>query len=72
MEVKVKARRTELGMTQAQLAREAKVGQHTISDIETGVHIPKVDVAILVSQALGKPVEELFLVDKNGKAHPLR
>ena len=40
MAVKVAARRKELGMTQMELARAAGVGQHTVSDIETGRHIP--------------------------------
>lgn len=71
MEVRVAERRKELGMTQAELAQKAKVGQHTISDIETGRHIPKVDVAILICRVLGKAVEDLFLVDEAGNARPL-
>lgn len=71
MIVKVRERREALGMSQEELARVAKVGQHTISDIETGRHVPKVDVAILVARALNRTVEELFLVDGEGNAHPL-
>ena len=71
MEVKVAARRKELGLTQMQLAELAGVGQRTISDIETGRHIPRVDVAILVSRALDRMVEELFLVDGQGNARPI-
>lgn len=71
MVVRVRERREAMGMAQAELAEKARVGQHTISDIETGRHVPKVDVAILVARALGRTVEELFLVDGEGNAHPL-
>ena len=71
MAVKVAARRKELGMTQMELARAAGVGQHTVSDIETGRHIPKGDVAILICRALDRAVEELFVVDGQGNAKPI-
>lgn len=71
MVVKVRERREELGLSQADLARMAGVGQHTVSDIETGRHIPRVDVAVLIARALMRPVEELFLVDAQGNAHPI-
>lgn len=71
MVVKVAERRLALGLTQEQLAREANVGQHTISDIETGLHVPKVDIAIQISRALLQQVEELFVVDEDGAAHPI-
>lgn len=71
MQVKVLERRRELGMTQEQVARAAGVGQHTVSDIERGLHVPRVDVAILISRALMRPVEDLFLVDADGAAHPI-
>lgn len=65
MLVLVAKHRKKLRMTQAELARSAGVGQHTISDIESGRHIPRVDVAVLVSRALGRRVEDLFLVEPN-------
>lgn len=71
MEIKVRERREELGLSQVDLARMAGVGQHTVSDIETGRHIPRVDVAILIARALLRPVEELFVVDVDGNAHPI-
>jgi len=71
MEVKVRERREELGLSQTELARLAGVGQHTVSDIETGRHIPRVDVAILISRALKVPVEALFLVAEDGSAYPI-
>lgn len=71
MVIKVRERREALGLSQTELARMAGVGQHTISDIETGRHIPRVDVAILIAHALLAPVEELFLVAEDGSAYPI-
>lgn len=71
MEIKVRERREALGLSQADLAKMAGVGQHTVSDIETGRHIPRVDVAILIARALMQPVEDLFLVAEDGNAYPI-
>lgn len=60
---RVAERRKELGLTQGQLAKAANVGQHTISDIETGKHLPRVDVAIEIARALFTSVENLFFVE---------
>lgn len=48
--VDLKAMRTEAGMTQAQLAAEAKVNRTVITNIENGVAKPSIPTAI----ALGK------------------
>lgn len=71
MLVKVAQRRKELGMSQDELAKLTGIGQHTVSDIETGRHVPKVDIAILIAKALLRSVEELFVIDEDGAAHPL-
>lgn len=60
MENQIKERRVELGMSQEQLARQAKIGQSTISEIEAGKHNPTVDVALRIARVLEKTVEELF------------
>lgn len=71
MVIKVRERREELGLSQTELAQMAGVGQHTVSDMESGRHIPRVDVAILIARALMRPVEELFLVSEDGSAYPI-
>lgn len=71
MVIKVRERREELGLSQVELARLAGVGQHTVSDMESGRHIPRVDVAILIARVLMRPVEELFLVSGDGSAYPI-
>lgn len=70
MQIKVLERRKALGLSQTELAQKAGIGQHTVSDIETGLHVPKVDVAILIARALHSTVEELFVVEE-GRAYPI-
>ena len=60
MKNRIKERRTELGMSQEQLAQASGIGRSTISEIEAGKHAPTVDVALSIARALGKSVEELF------------
>lgn len=47
-------------MTQSDLAQQADISQRTISDIETGKHVPTVYVAIRIAKALKVKVEDLF------------
>lgn len=60
MENRVAERREELGMSQEELAAASKVSRQTISDIERGAHIPRLDTAMMIAVALGKELEELF------------
>lgn len=55
----VAAIRLELGMTQIELARKAKISRVAVSAIENGT-IPKGETMIKISKALGRPVEEVF------------
>jgi len=50
-------------MAQVELARVAKVGRSSISEIESGKRIPYVDTAIYISCALKTTVEDLFKVE---------
>ena len=47
-------------MKQDTLARIAGIGRSTISEIENGKRIPRVDTAILIAKALGNTVEEIW------------
>ena len=62
MENKIKKRRLELGMTQAQLSERSGIAQSSISEIESGRHVPTLEVAIRLAQALERHVEDLFKV----------
>ena len=56
----IKRYRNDLGLTQAELARLTKVSRKTINTIENDVFVPSTILALRISQALGKSVEELF------------
>jgi len=60
MQNRVKEFRKRLKMTQKEVAKAAKVGRSSISEIETGKRIPYVDTAIYIAQVLGTTVEILF------------
>jgi len=63
MKNNVKKYRKQLEMTQVDLARVAKVGRSSVSEIESGKRIPYVDTAIYISDALKTTVEKLFIVE---------
>lgn len=50
----------EANFTQEQLAKEAGISKTNYQYIEYGKVIPSVKVAIKISRAVGKQVEELF------------
>lgn len=48
------------GISQKQLSEMTKIGQPTISNIETEKYTPKVDTALALADALKCSVEDLF------------
>lgn len=64
MKNKVRKIRIQHNLTQDQLSELSGVGRSTISNIETGRYIPRVDVAIYIAQELHIPVERLFIVER--------
>ena len=56
----IKAVRTEIGLSQAQLAEMVGVSRNTISSIETGQFSPTAKLALVICIALEKKFEELF------------
>lgn len=61
---KVRSIRMKRGLTQKQLSMLTGIGQSTISNIETGRYIPRVDIAIYIAQELHMPVERIFTVER--------
>ena len=57
---RLKAVRTEAGLTQAQLAERVGVTRKTINTVENGVFIPSTVLALKLARALSTPVEGLF------------
>jgi transcriptional regulator with XRE-family HTH domain len=61
LRVVIREMREEQGLSQAQLAKKAKVAQGYISDLEAGgKRNPSIDVLKRLAKALGVPVTELL------------
>ena len=56
----IKETRTELGLSQAQLANMIGVSRNTISSLETGQFSPTAKLALVICIALEKKFEDLF------------
>ncbi|HSQ98502.1 MAG TPA: helix-turn-helix transcriptional regulator [Sphingomicrobium sp.] len=61
---RLKERRAELGLTQAELAAEVGVTRKTVNTVENGVFTPSATLAIKLAQSLNVPVEQLFWIEK--------
>ena len=60
---RLKERRGELGLTQAELAERCGVTRKTINTVENGVFVPSTVLALKLARALSEPVETLFWLD---------
>lgn len=57
---KLKARRQEKGLTQVEVAEQAKINTLSYQRYEAGERIPRADTAKLIAKALDSTVEDLF------------
>jgi putative transcriptional regulator len=60
---RLKERRTELGLTQADLAERCGVSRKTVNTVENGVFVPSTLLALKLAAALDRAVEELFWIE---------
>lgn len=60
---RLKDKRGELGLTQAELAERCGVTRKTVNTVENGVFTPSALLAIKLARALSVPVEELFWLE---------
>jgi putative transcriptional regulator len=60
---RLKERRGELGLTQAELAERCGVTRKTVNTVENGVFVPSTVLALKLARALSEPVETLFWLD---------
>ena len=60
----LKERRTELGLTQGELAELCLVSRKTINTVENGIFVPSTVLALNLAQALNVPVEKLFWIER--------
>ena len=60
---RLKEKRGELGLTQAELAETVGVTRKTVNTVENGVFVPSALLALKLARALSLPVEELFWLE---------
>jgi putative transcriptional regulator len=60
---RLKEKRGELGLTQAELAEAVGVTRKTVNTVENGVFVPSALLALKLARALSLPVEELFWLE---------
>jgi len=60
---RLKERRTELGLTQGQLADLCLVSRKTINTVENGIFVPSTLLALKLAAALQVTVEWLFWIE---------
>jgi putative transcriptional regulator len=60
---RLRERRTEAGLTQAELAERIGVSRKTINTVENGVFVPSTTLALKLARALKTSVEDLFYLD---------
>lgn len=58
--LRIKAARAGLDMSQAELADKCGVSRQTISAIEKGDYNPTINLCITICKVLGKTLDELF------------
>ena len=61
----LKAKRTERGWTQAELAERVGVSRKTINTIENDVFVPSTLTALKIAAAFGCAVEALFAISSD-------
>jgi putative transcriptional regulator len=61
---RIKDRRAELGLTQAELAEKVEVTRKTVNTVENQVFTPSATLAIKLAAALGLSVEQLFWIER--------
>ena len=61
---RIKARRAERGMTQAQLAEAVGVTRKTVNTVENRIFVPSTLLALKIAQALGTSVDALFFLEQ--------
>jgi putative transcriptional regulator len=61
---RIKDVRSELGLTQAELAERVGVTRKTVNTVENGVFTPSTTLALKLAQSLGVTVEHLFWIER--------
>ena len=65
MKNNIKVERAIKGLTQEDLAKTVSVSRQTINAMEANKYVPSTVLALKIAREFGKPVEEIFMLDKN-------
>ena len=65
MNNKVEELRKAMGLRQEELAKAISVSRQTISSIETGKYNPSLELAFVLSDFFGRPIEEIFIRERS-------
>jgi putative transcriptional regulator len=65
MKNNIRVERAIKEMTQAELAEQVGVSRQTINSIESNKYIPSTLLALKIARMFGKPVEEIFQLEKD-------
>lgn len=61
---RIKQRRAELAITQAELADRVGVTRKTVNTVENGIFTPSTILALKLAESLGLSVEQLFWIEE--------
>ena len=61
---RLKERRAELEITQAELAERVGVTRKTVNTVENGIFTPSTILALKLAESLGLSVEQLFWIEE--------
>jgi len=64
MKNNIKVERAIKGMTQEDLANKVSVSRQTINAMEASKYVPSTVLALKIARLFGKPVEEIFILEK--------
>lgn len=65
--LKLKAARAYLDLSQEELAKRVGVTRQTISAVENGDYNPTINLCIAICKAVGKTLDELFWNEEENK-----
>jgi putative transcriptional regulator len=64
MKNNIRIERAVKGFTQEDLANKVAVSRQTINAMEANKYVPSTVLAIKIARVFGKPVEEIFILEK--------
>ena len=65
MKNNIKVERAIKGLTQEDLANKVSVSRQTINAMEANKYVPSTVLALKIAKIFGKPVEDIFMLEKN-------